>query len=480
VSRRSATAGDPRASVATDRGESGSPGLAQAAQTVRTSRAVRQALARERRVEGRLQWMHAADAGILLSVMCFVNLARFGTSWPTYPASHYAVGFSLATGIHLAVYYFSGLYEPQPRLGAQPWLPRVARATLVALLLSAAVALLTGRYLMPRGNLLAVFVLASLAITALRHIQRGFEQRRSGPPRVFLIGTPDVTALAQAHLAESDRYALVVGAAEDAASLVARVRGTGATDVLLLTGSLLESVYPGPLAELEAAGVNVLQRVTGAQTLLGLQSVREVGGMPFVALKTHTLPLSQARLKRYLELILLLVASPVVIPLTAAVALYVRVVAGSPVLFRQRRVGRDGVVFSMAKFRTMRPAEDGAPAMLTERDDPRVIPACRLLRCTRLDELPQLWHVLRGQMSLVGPRPERPELTADFERQIPGYSRRYEIPPGITGLAQVHGRYHTDPEYKLGHDLQYLVNWSPARDLQILGQTLWVVAARRL
>lgn len=83
-------------------------------------------------------------------------------------------------------------------------------------------------------------------------------------------------------------------------------------------------------------------------------------------------------------------------------------------------------------------------------------------------------------MSLVGPRPERPELTAEFERLIPGYARRYEIPPGITGRAQVRGRYATDPEYKLGHDLQYLVNWSPARDLQILVSTIWVVLRQRV
>ena len=98
----------------------------------------------------------------------------------------------------------------------------------------------------------------------------------------------------------------------------------------------------------------------------------------------------------------------------------------------------------------------------------------------RLDELPQLWNVWRGEMSLVGPRPERPELTAQFEELIPGYTRRYEIPPGLTGLAQVHGRYDTDPEYKLGYDLQYLVNWSPVLDIEILVRTVWVVLARRI
>jgi lipopolysaccharide/colanic/teichoic acid biosynthesis glycosyltransferase len=97
-----------------------------------------------------------------------------------------------------------------------------------------------------------------------------------------------------------------------------------------------------------------------------------------------------------------------------------------------------------------------------------------------MDELPQLWNVVRGEMSLIGPRPERPELTAEFERIIPGYRRRHEIPPGLTGLAQIHGRYHTDPEYKLGYDLQYVVNWSPVLDLEILARTVWVVLARRI
>jgi lipopolysaccharide/colanic/teichoic acid biosynthesis glycosyltransferase len=80
----------------------------------------------------------------------------------------------------------------------------------------------------------------------------------------------------------------------------------------------------------------------------------------------------------------------------------------------------------------------------------------------------------------VGPRPERPELTAQLEQLIPGYHRRHEIPPGITGLAQVKGSYHTDPAFKLGHDLQYLVNWSPVLDLEIAVRTLWVIVARRV
>jgi lipopolysaccharide/colanic/teichoic acid biosynthesis glycosyltransferase len=124
-------------------------------------------------------------------------------------------------------------------------------------------------------------------------------------------------------------------------------------------------------------------------------------------------------------------------------------------------------------------AEDDTGAVLASADDPRVVPALRWLRQTRLDELPQVWNVLRGEMSLVGPRPERPELTRRFAVLIPGYTRRHEVPPGMTGLAQIYGRYHTDAEYKLGHDIQYLVNWSPILDLQTLLRTAWVVITRR-
>ena len=92
----------------------------------------------------------------------------------------------------------------------------------------------------------------------------------------------------------------------------------------------------------------------------------------------------------------------------------------------------------------------------------------------------QFWNVLKGDMSLVGPRPERPELVADFAKAIPGYGRRHEIPPGITGLAQTRGRYHTDASYKLGHDLQYLMSWSLVLDFQIIVRTVVVMFRRKL
>jgi len=135
----------------------------------------------------------------------------------------------------------------------------------------------------------------------------------------------------------------------------------------------------------------------------------------------------------------------------------------------------------MLKFRTMAEnAELQTGVIKADMDDSRVVKGLDWVRKTRLDELPQFINVLKGEMSIIGPRPERPDFTKEYERFIPGYGRRHDIPPGITGLAQVNGRYHTDPSYKLGHDLQYLVNWSPILDIQILFQTVWIVISRRL
>ena len=152
-------------------------------------------------------------------------------------------------------------------------------------------------------------------------------------------------------------------------------------------------------------------------------------------------------------------------------------IAGQELVFRTEGPGVD------QKAGTVRPRYQLGRIVqlpvLADRDDQRVLRGCGWLRSTRLDELPQFWNVVRGEMSLVGPRPERPELVAQFEAAIPGYGRRHEIPPGITGLAQTRSGYHTDPAYKLGHDLQYLMSWSPILDAQILARTVLVMVRRQ-
>lgn len=168
------------------------------------------------------------------------------------------------------------------------------------------------------------------------------------------------------------------------------------------------------------------------------------------------------------------------LPLLALAALAVRLTSRGPALFRQRRVGRDGQEFVIYKLRTMHDDAEGMTGpVLARAGDERVTRVGRFLRSTRLDELPQLLNVLNGTMSLVGPRPERPELAAALARELPGYGERWLVKPGLTGLAQVRGEYHTSAAGKLRHDLAYVHNRSLALDLRILAATVRTLAARR-
>ena len=424
------------------------------------------------------------DAAALAALMVLISFVRFGFSWtwdPNFPTSHYVIGFSIATVIHITVNYFAGLYEREPRLGSKPWLPRTFFATAIGVAIQGVAFLVLDRYLMPRLNLAIFLFTASFVLVGNRMFTRNLAQRRQGTPRVVLVGDEDSIELAYGHLELTDRDATVVARLESPDHLEQAVADAEATDVLLLDVATFGRVYPEPLTGLESQGVGFLQRVSARETLLGLRTIRQVGGMPFVPLRVHTVPTHKVRLKRIFDLVLVLVTAPIWLFALGLLALYVRIRAGSPVLYRQTRVGRDGAPFTCLKFRTMVPeAEARGGAQLATLYDDRIVPGLGWMRGTRADETPQLFHVVSGKMSLVGPRPERPELVTEIQARVPGYVRRNELPPGLTGLAQVSGRYHTDAEYKLGYDLQYLVNWSLVLDAEILGRTVWVVLTRRV
>ncbi len=415
-----------------------------------------------------------------------------GWDWPDYDAWRYALSFPLVVLTFVASYYFGGLYEREPRLGRPPVLPWAFRQSLGAgglialanLLLPGLIELVWGvetpRALpMPTTVLVTMIVVSPVAVALVRRLAADVRTRREGPPRVILLGTRAEIQVARTHLDRSD--AEVVATVTSHEDLEHHVASSGATNLMLLSAQWAPSLYPDVVDRLERRGVAVLQRVTAAETLYGIPRVRQVGGLPFVLLRAHVMPRSRSRLKRLTDLVLLAVGAVAWVPVMALVALYQLVVAGRPLLFWQRRVGVGGTTFRLVKFRTMvvDAEEDGSPR-LASREDPRIVPACTWVRATRMDELPQVFNILRGEMSLVGPRPERPELTTTFEDEIVGYARRHEVSPGLTGLAQIHGHYHTDPEYKLGYDLQYVANWSPMLDLEILLRTVWVVVSQRI
>jgi sugar transferase (PEP-CTERM system associated) len=190
--------------------------------------------------------------------------------------------------------------------------------------------------------------------------------------------------------------------------------------------------------------------------------------------------------KRLFDVVVSLLILALTAPLILFTMLAVKLESRGPIFFRQRRVGLYGQPFDVLKIRSMRvDAEVGGKAVWAQKDDPRVTRVGRIIRKLRIDELPQAWGVLKGEMSFVGPRPERPQFVADLEARLPYYAERHVVKPGITGWAQINYPYGAsieDAREKLEYDLYYAKNYSPFLDLLILLQTarvvLWPEGAR--
>lgn len=200
---------------------------------------------------------------------------------------------------------------------------------------------------------------------------------------------------------------------------------------------------------------------------------------PLLLNRNGGLTLEQQLVKRGMDLALVGLATVALSPLMLAIAAAVKLCDGGPVLYTQDRLTIGGKVFRMHKFRSMRVnAEAETGAQLSAGEDDRITPVGRVIRRFRLDELPQFFDILRGDMSLVGPRPERPEIAAEYLRDMPEFDYRLKVKAGLTGFAQVVGRYNTTPYDKLKMDIMYISNYSTAEDFKIILTTLKILFFR--
>ncbi len=193
---------------------------------------------------------------------------------------------------------------------------------------------------------------------------------------------------------------------------------------------------------------------------------------PLLLSRNNGLQVEQEFLKRAVDIIGSLIAIVVTIPFFILIGISIKLTDGGPVFYKQTRLTKDGKEFEIYKFRTMiQDAEKGTGARLAAEGDDRILPVGRLLRRIRLDELPQIYNILKGDMSIVGPRPERPELAAEIEKEIPEFSYRLKVKAGLTGYAQVYGKYNTTSYDKLKLDLTYIRNYSMLLDLKLILMT---------
>lgn len=213
---------------------------------------------------------------------------------------------------------------------------------------------------------------------------------------------------------------------------------------------------------------------------VGSSSGDHMWGMPLVRLHRAAFRSHMWTFKRALDVVVSAIGLVLAAPLMLAIALAVRLECGPGVLFRQMRIGLDGRPFQLVKFRSMRPAASEESVTWSEVSADRVGPVGRFLRRSSLDELPQLWNILRGHMSLVGPRPEQPRYVREFGRAYPRYEHRLRVPAGLTGLSQVHDlRGATPIEDRVSIDNFYIEHWSLWQDVKILLRTVASVIRMR-
>ena len=205
----------------------------------------------------------------------------------------------------------------------------------------------------------------------------------------------------------------------------------------------------------------------------------QIDDLPTQRVSRMLLTLEQRILKRTLDIVVSVISLILLSPIMLITAVIVKLDSPGPIIYSQVRVGRFGKEFKVHKFRSMRQdAEAKTGPVLAGENDPRITKFGHFMRATRLDELPQLFNVLKGEMSIVGPRPERPFFVEQFIKEKPEYAYRHNVKPGITGLAQIAGKYNTTAYDKLIYDLIYIQEVSIKTDLIIMLQTLKVLITK--
>ena len=268
------------------------------------------------------------------------------------------------------------------------------------------------------------------------------------------------------------------------ANLVALARQHGVAEIVLAQPDLTSAAVFQALLDCQEQGLRITPMALLYESITGRVPVEHVGDQWFIALPLdhHGHSMFYTGVKRVFDLLGALVGLALYGPLLPCLALAIRLDSPGPVFYRQRRVGKGGRVFEVYKLRTMVENAEPDQAVWAALDDPRVTRVGRWLRRTRLDELPQLLNILVGEMSFVGPRPERPELVADLEAKIPFYRARHSIRPGATGWAFVNNGYARSVEetlVKLQYDLYYIKHQSPLLDLLIILKSIGLVLTMR-
>jgi len=426
------------------------------------------------------------------------------------PIKSYILVFPFFLLTHLVIFYFQGFYKSRlKRTKIEDFLFITLNATLSILLILAILSYLSSysqgarplfrmTFKLSHGFLGVYFVVVVFMISFLRNQIYFFMKRRYARglnlQNVLIVGAGEMgKAVAQKLFQYKDLGFVVKGYLDDEKKVGEKIDVNGGVEVvgaLKDLGPILEksdisdvyvaldlSNYSKILETLKIVNkypVNVRLIPDLFQLLTLKANIQDLDGFPVISIDEVPLRGMKRFVKRLMDIsfssLILILFSPLIL----VVSFLIKMSSRGPVFFKQERVGIDGRRFVLHKFRTMiYDAEKETGPVMCKPDDPRITKIGRFLRKYSIDEIPQFVNVLKGEMSLIGPRPERPNFVKDFAERIPKYMLRHKVKSGITGWAQVHGlRQDTSIEKRLEYDFYYIQNWSLALDLEIFWKTL--------
>lgn len=410
---------------------------------------------------------------------------RFHGSIPIINFKSYIIQIPLIIISSVLIFRFFGLYNTEKKYWSE-----VFASLLVSIFLKTFIiitfAYMTGNYSFPR-TVIILMPFFQLFLLSLWRFFMLYLENKIMPSKKILVIAPIEEAFSLAEKV-SNRFDHILGIIVDKPidcdkgfqtigtyHQIPKICNQTQPTQIIISGSVPEKYKQITLEQSLKYGLEIFM-VPGLYEVMLAQTKLDQINDTLVFRIAPTLYFEKEQFKRVMDLGLALFALLITLPLMLLSAILVKIDSSGPILFRQERVSKKGKRFMLYKFRTMiQNAESKTGPVLAIENDPRITRVGRFLRASRLDELPQLFNIIKGDMSLVGPRPERPYFVEQFEKKIPEYCYRHLVNPGLTGLAQVEGRYSTKVEDKIKYDILYLKKASFFGDLQILLKTIKVL-----
>lgn len=393
---------------------------------------------------------------------------------------HYFYAFLIIFFLALFVFYFMNLWKIEERgLSFLDEIFEILKALIVLAIITTTISFFYRKILYSRLVVGFFFVFTFFLMLifrgTIRIIKRELVKRGRGVQKILLVGEGEIGEWIKERI-ENDRFlGYAIEGVLNAEEFLDKELSDVSTDFILVALPLeKQHLLKNIVKKCENLEVPVRIVPDIYQLMTSGAGVYHIAGMPLVAIKEPRLTLFQSFLKRAFDIVFSIIVIIFILPFMGIIALIIKLQDRGPIFYLQERVGQDGKVFKLIKFRTMIVGADKEKKpKFTTPDDPRVTKIGKFLRKFSIDELPQFFNVLKGDMSVVGPRPERPYFVEKFSKEIPRYYERHRFKSGITGWAQVHGlRGDTPIDERVRYDLYYINNWSLWFDIKIILKTV--------